>query len=258
LTGIKGVLLDLGGVVYIGDEPLPGAAEAIAALRNSGIAIRFLTNATRNPRRRILEKLQAMGVAAEADELFTPATAALRIIEEENLSPHLLIDPRLAEDFEGLTRGGKPAVVIGDAGEGFTYDAMNEAFRRLDAGAEFLALANNRSFRGSDGKLNLDAGAFVAALAFASRREPLVLGKPSPDYFAAALASMGCKADEAIMIGDDVESDVGGAMASGLTGILVKTGKYHEGAEKLIDPPPDHIAPTLAEAVEWILAQQAA
>lgn len=258
MTGFKGVLLDLGGVVYIGDEPLSGAAEATAALRNSGLAIRFLTNATRNPRRRILEKLRSIGISAEPDELFTPATAARRIIEEESLSPHLLIDPRLAEDFEGLPPGGNAAVVIGDAGDGFTYDAMNEAFRRLDAGAEFLALANNRSFRGSDGELNLDAGAFVAALSFASRREPIVLGKPSPDYFAAALASMDCKTDEAVMIGDDVESDVGGAMTAGITGILIKTGKYYEGAETLIDPPPDHVARDLADAAEWILARQAA
>jgi len=254
----KGALLDLGGVVYVGDHPLPGAVDAIDRLRNAGIAVRFLTNTTRSSHRQILEKLRHMGLAVQEDELFTPALAARRLIEKEGLTPQLLIHPGLREDFAGLGPGNREAVVIGDAGESFTYAAMNEAFRALERKADFLALANNRSFRDADGGLSLDAGPFVSALAFASRREPIVLGKPAPGFFLSAVASLGCAPEEAAMIGDDVESDVAGAMAAGLTGILVRTGKYKPGAERQIDPPPSAVADDLAGAVDWLLSGQAA
>lgn len=157
-----------------------------------------------------------MGLAAEGDELITPAGAARRIIEREGLAPLLLVHPALVEDFAGLPAGTREAVVVGDAGDTFTYAALNAAFRALERGAAFLALANNRSFRDGDGGLSLDAGPFVQALAFASGREPVVLGKPCARVFAAALEGLGCAPEEAVMIGDDVESDVGGAMAAGL------------------------------------------
>lgn len=255
----KAALLDLGGVVYIADRPLPGAIEAINRLRGAGIAVRFLTNTTRSSHRQVLGKLRLMGLTVQEEELFTPALAARRLIEQGVLIPHLLIHPDLAEDFDGLKPSERPAgreaVVIGDAGESFTYAALNDAFRALERKAEFLALANNRSFRDADGGLSLDAGPFVAALAFASRREPLVLGKPAPAFFLSALASLGCAPGEAAMIGDDVESDVGGAMTAGLAGILVRTGKYAPGAERQIDPPPSAVADDLADAVDWLLSR---
>ncbi len=257
MTRYRAVLLDLGGVVYVGDEALPGAIAAIEALRDAGIAIRFLTNTTRTPRRVLLEKLQAMGVPVEAEELFTPASGARRILQEEGLGAHLLIHPDLAEDFAGLPEDGAPALVVGDAGEGFTYEAMNAAFRTLEKGARFLALANNKSFRDGDGELSLDAGPFVTALSFASGCEPVVLGKPSFAFFQAALESAGCPAAEAVMVGDDVENDVGGAMAAGLDGILVRTGKFAAGDETRIDPPPTAVLDSLAALPEWIASRGA-
>jgi len=253
----KAALLDLGGVVYVGSQPLPGAVEAIERLRGAGIAVRFLTNTTRSSHGLILENLRGMGLAVRKEELFTPALAARHLIEREAFTPHLLIHPDLAEDFAGLEPGSREAVVIGDAGESFTYAALNEAFRALERGAEFLALANNRSFRDADGELSLDAGPFVAALAFASRRQPTVLGKPAPPFFLSALESLGHAPAETVMIGDDVESDVAGAMAVGLAGILVRTGKYAPGAEHRINPPPTAVADDLAGAVDWLLAKRA-
>lgn len=257
MAKFRGVLLDLGGVVYLGDHALPGAIDAVGRLHAAGLAVRFLTNSTRSSHRQILTKLRAMGLDVAEEELFTPALAARHLIETEGLSPQLIIHPGLAEDFAGLPPGGREAVVIGDAGDSFSYAALNAAFRALERGADFLALANNRSFRDVDGGLSLDAGPFVAALAFASRREPTVLGKPAPAYFRAALASMGCAPDEAAMIGDDVENDVAGAMTVGLTGILVRTGKYAPGAESHIAPPPSAVADDLAAAVEWLLSRRA-
>jgi len=249
----KAVLVDLDGVCYIGDTPIPGALEALQRLRGSELAVRFLTNTTRTPQPRLLDKLHSMGIAAEPPELITPAAAARQIIEREKLDPLLLVHPGLLEDFADLAPGGAEAVVVGDAGDAITYDTLNQAYRALERGAAFLALANNRSFRDADGELSLDAGPFVAALSYASRREATVLGKPAAGMFSAALAGTGCAPEDAVMIGDDVESDVGGAMASGLGGVLVRTGKYRPGVEKLITPPPSQVCADLAEAVDWIL-----
>lgn len=254
---LRGVLLDLSGVLYEGDAPVPGAREALDRLRGAGIPHRFVTNTTRRPRRRLVQDLAAMGFEIDAAALFTPAAAARRRLEAERLAPHLLIHPALAEEFEGLADGaGGEAVVLGDAGEGFDYAALNAAFRKLAGGAAFLAMAKNRSFKDADGGLSLDAGAFVAALEYASRREAVVLGKPAPAFFAAALADMGVAAGEAAMIGDDAESDASGALAAGLkAGVLVRTGKYRDGDETRVDPAPTAVVADIGEAVSWILAR---
>lgn len=253
---IEGVLLDLGGVVYVGDDPLPGALAALGRLTGAGLPVRYLTNTTRTPRAGMLDKLRRLGVPAGPDELFMPAIAARRYLEKNGLSPRLLVHPALEADFAGLAGGGAEAVVIGDAAEGFTYGALNRAFRALEAGAAFLALARNRSFQDADGARSLDAGPFVAALEYATRREAVVLGKPSPDFFAAALDGLGCAADRAVMVGDDVEADVAGAQAAGIPGVLVRTGKYRAGDEAAVDPPPAAVADDLAGAVEWILQRR--
>ncbi|HSR70737.1 MAG TPA: hypothetical protein VLL72_00020, partial [Kiloniellales bacterium] len=189
----KGALLDLGGVVYLGDSALPGAVDAVGRLRDAGVAVRFLTNTTRRPRRVLLERLARIGLPAEPEELFMPAIAARRYLADRGLTPRLLIHPNLEEDFADLPAGDKPALVVGDAADGFTYAALNDAFRTLEErDAVFLALARNRSFRNDDGRMSLDTGAFVAALEYATGREATVLGKPSADFFAGALASLGC------------------------------------------------------------------
>ena len=254
---IKAVLLDLAGVVYVGASALPGAEDALARLRDAGLAIRFLTNTTRSPRREILAALEGMGIACGEDELFTPAKAACAMLTQRHLTAHLLVHPALREDFAGISGGNETAVVVGDAGEDFTYASLNAAFRALAGGAQLLALANNRTFRDSDGELSLDTGAFVAALEFASRASATVLGKPSPDFFHAALASTGCEAGEAVMVGDDVEADVAGALAAGIgAGLLVRTGKYVAGAEDVVEPRPTAVVDDLAAAADWILADR--
>ncbi len=253
----KGVLLDLSGVVYVGDAALPGAVEAIAALRDAGLPVRYLTNTTRTPKKRLLERLAGMGLTIADRELFTPAAAACAWLESHRRSAHLLIHPDLEVDFQDLPTFAEKAVVVGDAGTGFTYETLNDSFRTLSDGADFLALAANRTFKDSDGALSLDAGAFVAALEFATQRRATVLGKPSPDFFTAALASMNCPADGAVMVGDDAEMDVAGALAAGLAhGLLVRTGKYRPGAENTVEPAPTAVVDDLPAAVDWILKQR--
>jgi HAD superfamily hydrolase (TIGR01458 family) len=240
LEGIEGLLLDLSGVIYVQDEAVPGAAEALESLRGDGIPIRLVTNTTMRPRRSILERLERLGLPADADELITPATlAASRCAEAGYDSVSLVVLDELREDLEGLKQRGESvdAVIVGDLGEGWDYEVLNRVFRQVMDGAALIALQKNRYWETAEG-LSLDAGPFVAALEYASGNEAEVVGKPSPAFFELALRELGVPAEHAAMVGDDVEADVGGAIDAGLAGILVRTGKYREDLvrESGIDP----------------------
>lgn len=258
---IAGVLLDLAGVVYQGRELLPGVHDAIGRLHAAGLPIRFITNTTRSTKQMILKDLQGLGLELSDNELFTPAQAARTWLTQHKCAASLLVHPALETEFAGLRTCDQPsvsahAVVVGDAGEAFSFDGMNRAFRELIAGAPLLALAKNRTFKDHDGQLSLDAGAFVEALEFASGQKAIVLGKPSAEFFGAALASMSCPPEKAVMVGDDAEADVAGALSAGLANaLLVRTGKYRTGDDNRYDPRPTRTVADLAEAADWIIAQ---
>ena len=173
---VRGVLLDLAGVLYDGDSPIEGAADAVRRLREAGLPLRFVSNTTRSTKQMVLERLVRLGIEVDAAELFTPAQAARGWRAAPGCSAHLLIHPDLEPDFRDMPAGDRLAVVIGDAANAFDYASLNAAFRALNDGAEFLALADNRVFKDDDGKLSLDAGTFVRALEFACWRPATVLG----------------------------------------------------------------------------------
>ena len=252
MRDIRGILIDLDGVVHQRGAAIPGSIEAISRLKQLNLDFRFVTNTTRIPLRMIAGELENAGVSAERSHVFTPASAARTYIENNDLDPYFLTRTALREDFINLKAGKRRAVVIADAYDEFTYANLNEAFRLVEQGAEFLALATNRSFRDADGELSLDVGGFVACLEYASNRKAHVLGKPSPDFFRLAVSHMGLAAENTVMIGDDAEFDVSAAIKAGLHGILVRTGKYRHGAEDGVDPMPDAVAQNLREAVNLI------
>ena len=230
LDGVEALLLDLSGVLYVQEEAVSGAREALERLRSSGLGIRLVTNTTMRSRRQILERLERLGLEADPEELLTPATLAARHCREAGHSRvHLLVADDLREDLADLEEGGEEvdAVVMGDLGEGFTYEVLNSAFREVRGGAELIALQKNRYWETAEG-LSLDAGPFVVAVEYAADREAVVVGKPSEAFFELALADLGVDPSAAAMVGDDVEADVGGALDAGIAGILVRTGKYRE------------------------------
>ncbi len=250
---VKGILIDLDGVVYVGNQALPGSLDAIRRIRESGLPFKFITNTTRRPRRRIVSDLAHLGLDIDARDLFTPAALARDFLGRRNLVPLLIVHPDLREDFAGLAGDGGDAVVVGDAGTFFTYDLLNQAYRKILHGAEFLALAKNRNFLDHDGELSLDTGPFVAGLEYASGKAATVLGKPAPAFFKLAVESMACGPGDAVMIGDDAEADAGGAMAAGLQGILVRTGKYRPGQEANLTLRPTHVVENLKAAIDLLL-----
>jgi len=248
----RGILIDLSGTVHIGDRPVPGAVDAIRHLQRSGTPFRFVTNTSRMTRAMIHESLQRLGCEVPAEHIFTAPLAVRRYLEAHHLRPYLLTHPALAPEFADLPQDEPTAVVVGFAQQGFTYDRLNRAFRLLKSGAPLLATGMTRYFQGKDG-LELDAGPFVTALEYAAETEALVLGKPAPRFFLEAVAELGCRPEEAVMVGDDAVSDVGGALAAGLSAVLVQTGKYRPGDEAKIEQPGAVLATDVGDALEKIV-----
>jgi HAD superfamily hydrolase (TIGR01458 family) len=254
MRAMQAVLLDLDGVLYVEDDPVPGAREAVAELRERGLALRFVTNTTARPRRRILERLERLGFELEQSELSTPAALAVRLCRDRgHRRVALVMNEDVKEDFAELEEVGEgaEAVVIGDLGADFGYDILNRAFRQLIDGAELIALQKNRFWMTPDGP-SLDVGPFVAALEYAARREAVVVGKPAKTFFTTILAGIPAEPEAAAMVGDDVESDVGGALGAGLAGILVRTGKYREDALRESGVEPTAIVDSIADVPDLL------
>ncbi len=250
---VSGILLDLDGVVYVGASALPGSLDAISRIRAARLPFKFITNTTRRARRRIVDDLARLGLQVAMEDVYTPASMAHDFLSRRKLAPFLIVHPDLLEDFSGLVTDGEEAVVVGDAGKFFTYDLLNRAYRKILHGAEFLALAKNRNFLDHDEELSLDVGPFVVGLEYTSGRKATVLGKLSPTFFKLAVEGLQCSAQDVVMIGDDVEADVGGAMAAGLMGVLVRTGKYRPGQEARLPRRPTLVAENLKAAVDLLL-----
>jgi HAD superfamily hydrolase (TIGR01458 family) len=231
---VEGLLVDLDGTLYVGEEPIEGAREALERLRTAGIDVRFVTNTTRKPRSAVRSQLISLGFEVREEEVFTPARAAARLIGERTCFP--LIADSLREDLCGvnLIHDNPDFVLVGDIGEDFSYARLNEAFRFLVDGAELLALQKNRYWRTENG-ISLDAGPFVAALEYASGKTATVVGKPENSFFRLALEDMGLDGSRVAMVGDDPESDVVGAQSAGLLGFQVKTGKYSPDEQREAD-----------------------
>ncbi|HKJ87643.1 MAG TPA: TIGR01458 family HAD-type hydrolase, partial [Gammaproteobacteria bacterium] len=167
---IRGVLLDLSGVLYQGDRALSGAPEAVAELQEAGIPLRFITNTTRTPGRILLRRLADLGFPIPTEQLYAAPAVARDYLKRHGRTPFPVIHPDLREEFADFPEAGPDAVLVGDAGPAFTYERLNAAFRLLMDGAPLLAMGRNRYFREEEG-FSLDQGPFVAALEYAARTE---------------------------------------------------------------------------------------
>jgi HAD superfamily hydrolase (TIGR01458 family) len=249
LEDARALLIDLDGVLYVEEEPITGAVEAINRLREHRLALRFVTNTTAHSRDRTLNKLARLGLGVDDRELITPAALAVQPCRERgHHRVALIMNEEVKRDFKELdgTTGRADAVIIGDLGSAFGYDVLNHAFRQVMDGAELIALQKNRYWMRADG-LSLDVGPFVAAIEFAARRDAYVVGKPATGFFEQVLASVGMDASAAAMVGDDIETDIGGALRAGLDAILVRTGKYREDRVRESGIQPTRIVDSIAD-----------
>ena len=245
---LKGLFIDLSGVLYDGKAVIPGAVEAVSKAQASGLLTRFLTNTSRITRAQIHADLQQLGFSIHGDQLYTAPDAAKDWLIQHQLRPYCLIHKGLRREFDAIAQDEPNAVLIGDAENDFNYNNLNQAFRLCQHGAPLLGIGYNRYFK-LNGKLCLDAGPFVKAIEFAASTDALIMGKPSSEFFQQALDSAQLHAEEVLMIGDDVLGDIEGALNAGLQGCLVRTGKYQQGDENKIYPPCD-VVDSIVEAVE--------
>ena len=227
------LLFDMDGVLYEGDHAFSGAQEAIAWCRGQGIPHRFLTNTTSRPRRMLVKKLAAMGVEVSTEEILTPPVAASGWLQQHIEGPVALFVPEVTrEEFTGIdiadvADNEVAAVVLGDLGTAWDFDTYNRAFRLLKGNpdAVLVGLGLTRYWQAEDG-LRLDVGPFVKGLEYATGLEAVVMGKPATPFFHTALAQLGARAEETLMIGDDIRGDIEGAQRAGINGVLVRSGKF--------------------------------
>lgn len=228
---IAGLLIDIDGVMTVSWEPIDGATEAFAELRRRDVPLRLVTNTTTRTRAKIAELLDEAGFTVDVEEILTAPTATAAYLREHEPGARcfLLASGDVLDDLVGIdvVTDLEPAdvVVLGGAGLVYTHEQLNHAFNLLLEGASFVAMHRNLYWRTAGG-LELDTGAYVMALEVATGRSPVVIGKPSPPFFEAALASLDLSADRVAMVGDDIENDVLGAQAVGMHGVLVRTGKF--------------------------------
>lgn len=139
----------------------------------------------------------------------------------------------MVPEFDGIETSKPNCVVVGDAAEHFSYDNVNTAFRLLMELKDPLLISMGKGrYYQEKGELVIDLGAYATALEYATDAKATVIGKPAEKFFLTALEQLGCPGPEsAVMIGDDLNSDVGGAQALGIRGVLVKTGKFRPGRD---------------------------
>ena len=232
LDAVRGLLLDMDGVLGVASTPLPGAAEAVTRLHAAGVPLRLVTNTTAMARARFAALLRAAGFPFADEEVLTASVLAAAWLREERPGARvLLLGDARPEDLRGVELVGPDeapdVVLLSGADDSFSYGTFNRVLALLRGGAELAAMHRNLLRIGAP-REELGAGVLLLGLEAATGLEAVVLGKPAAGAFRAGLASLGLPAGQVAMVGDDVENDVLAAQALGITGVLVRTGKFSE------------------------------
>jgi HAD superfamily hydrolase (TIGR01458 family) len=255
---IKGFLIDIDGVLYIGNERIPGAIKAVNYLRINDIPFLLVTNTTRKSRYSLQSYLHNMGFTIEIDQIYSTTFAARQWLLAHNISSVYLFlrgdGYREFKDFR-VTANNPEYIVMGDLGEDITYNKLNHAFQLIMGGTKMLALQKNRYWKsGSD--FVIDAGAIVAALEYATHKRAIVVGKPQKDFFKHAIKKISLPVSNIAVIGDDLESDILGGKRTGLFTIAVQTGKFSKEALQQAKVKPDLLMESIADLPNWIEESQ--
>jgi 4-nitrophenyl phosphatase len=257
---LRGLLIDLDGVVYTGHEPIPGAAEFLAEARRRGLAFLLVTNNSTTSPELVAERLRGMRIDVTPQEVLTSAQAAaayvrsrtargtrVQIVGEAGL--------RQAAEAEGLQiveNGHGPAEwVIAGLDRAFTYEKLTSATRAIMAGAQFVATNADALLPIEGGQVIPGAGSIVAAIQTATNRVPTVVGKPAAGLFEHGVRRLGgLRPDQVTMIGDRVDTDVVGGQRAGLRTILVLSGVTTPAEATQANPQPDAVTPDLAHVAD--------
>jgi HAD superfamily hydrolase (TIGR01450 family) len=252
-----GYALDLDGTVYLGDELLPGAADTIRSLRESGARVVFVTNKPLETSEQYAAKLTELGVPATADDVVTAVDALVQYLHANHAGRKLLpiaedvLVQRLREEgFEPAARPEQAEVVVVSFDRGFDYAKLHAAFRAVrENGAAIVATNPDPYCPTPEGGLP-DCAAMLAALeACTGARAEAVVGKPSSHMAAAVLARLDVDPTRAAVVGDRLSTDVAMGQHVGAAGILVLTGATTAEAVAASDIEPDFVLAGIHELI---------
>ena len=249
-----GLILDLDGVVWVGPAPVPGSVDAIAALRESGVQIVFLTNDPCSSRAEYAARLTQLGISAESSQIVTSASALARYVRERE-GPGACVFAIGSSMFkaelagsgltlsEGLVARAAEVVAVGGY-DGFNYDELRTAAQALRRGANLYAAGRDATFPMPDGPWP-GTGSVVAAVEVAGGTRATIVGKPEPFVFDVARSVLG-NCHRVAVVGDSLESDIVGGLHAGLGTVLVLTGTCTADDVAASAVHPDVVLPDLA------------
>ena len=251
------LLLDLDGTVWVGDAALPGAVEAVSALREAGKAVLFVTNDVRLAPEAFVRKLWGLGFQASVAEVLSAGAALQYALAEGDarrsafvVGSQALVD-HVAEAglriVNGTTFAPRADVVVVGGHDRFGFDELRIATQAVLRGAELIGATRDATFPMPDG-LWPGTGAILAAIETATGRPAAhVVGKPEPAMYAAARDRLG--AGRVLAVGDRLDADIEGARRAGHHSALVLTGVSTRAEADAASPRPTYVADSLAALV---------
>ena len=249
-------LLDLDGCVWVGDEALAGAPEAVAALRDAGKAVAFLTNDVRHAPEEFVRKLWRLGFQAALSEVVTAGAAVQYLLADRGggaayvVGPQALVDHVAEAGMRIVNRtqfASRADVVVVGAVEDFAYDELRTAAQAVIRGAELIGATRDAAFPMPDGPWPATGAVLAAIETAAGRRADRIAGKPEPAMYEAARDRLGD--GRCLAVGDRLQVDILGARRAGKDSALVLTGGASRAEAEAADPRPTHIADSLAALV---------
>lgn len=252
----RGWLLDLDGTIYLGERLVPGAAEAVAALRAAGRRVAFLSNKPLQTRADYAAKLTRLGIPASADEVVNSSLVLARHLRDLDPGAPVFVigEPPLvgelrAHGFE-VREDERVRWVVIALDRSFTYAKLDIALQAVKRrGARLIATNPDRTCPVDGGEIPDCAGMIAAVEAVTERRVEIIVGKPSPIILQVALHTLGCAAAETVIVGDRLETDVTMGRQLGLATILVLTGVTAAGDPRIAAIGPDHVLPSVASVL---------
>ena len=231
---VGGVLFDIDGVLVTSWRPIPGAAETLRLLDEKRIGYSYLTNTTTLTRLQIAAALSEVGMNVRPDEVITAAVLTADYVHTNYPGARcfLVNSGDIAADMPGVdivdcrTPGDAPEVILlGGAGPEYDHRTLSRVYEWMAHGVPVVAMHRSTAWETVEG-LRIDTGMYLIGMEEASGRKAVAVGKPAPGGFLAAASRLGVDPDEMYMVGDDLNNDVLPAQVVGMTGVLVRTGKF--------------------------------
>jgi len=246
------LLIDFDGVIRLGNKPAPDAVEFFDFIKSEKIPAFVISNSTLKTSKEIKEFFENFNIQFDLPAM-TAAEITLKYVSDNYKTVKVYCTEHIKKLFnEFIVEENPEAVVVGDLEDKWSYNILNEIFREVYAGADFITMQKNKFWKPDGKTLSLDAGSFVSAIEYATSKKALLIGKPSTIYFQTALKQLGTGSSDFLMLGDDLETDIIGAQKAGGKGILIYTGKTSYPLNKNSDVKPDYEVKNLTGTIKLL------